>query len=96
MRHDAFPAGDDGPAVSVERPSGPKKPELDPRYGDEKVPPPWKKDVLDRQPGAWETFNGSVNKLPGATDTEKFVYGQLFAAEGGNDVVSSSNVIFRQ
>ncbi|CCG42730.1 hypothetical protein [Magnetospirillum molischianum] len=63
---------------------------FDPRIGDAKSPPDWKKDTFKSQPGAWVGFNTSVGKLPGAGDNEKFVYGQIYAAEGGNAVDPAS------
>lgn len=78
------------PEIEVdERPAPGSKPPFDPRYGDETRPPEWKKDVFKGQPGAWESFNKSVDGL-GVSDTEKFVYGQVYAAEGGNAVDGKS------
>ena len=58
-----------------------------------------KKDTFKSQPGAWEGFHRSVDNLPGAGTTEKFAYGQIYAAEGGNAVdarTKASSGITRQ
>lgn len=63
---------------------------FNPKFGDAKTPPDWKKDTLSAQGDAWTKFNDAVGKLPGISDNERFIYGQLFAAEGGNAIDPNS------
>ena len=52
--------------------------------GNAQTPPAWRAEVFRNQPGAWAGFNAAVRQLPQASETENFVYGQIYAAEGGN------------
>lgn len=87
------PAEPEGAPVDVAGPgsgsAGTKDP-LDPKYGDATTAPEWKKDTLNAQGDAWKSFNASIGKLSGVSDNERFVYGQIFAAEGGNAVDPNS------
>ncbi len=62
----------------------PKQGPADPVVGDAQTPPAWKSGEFAAQPGAWTGFNQAVAGLPNASPTEKFAYGQIYAAEGGN------------
>jgi hypothetical protein len=87
------PAEPEGAPVDVEVPgsgSGGSKDPFDPKFGDGTKPPEWKKDTLGAQGDAWKNFNNAIGKLSGVSDNERFVYGQIFAAEGGNAVDPSS------
>lgn len=57
---------------------------------DRSTPPAYQASVFQQQPGAWDKFNAALDRLPGASDTEKFVYGQTYGAEGGNAVDPAS------
>lgn len=54
------------------------------RLGNATTPPAYKAGIFAKQPGAWEGFNKAVGNLPKVSSAEKFAYGQIFAAEGGN------------
>lgn len=87
------PAPDEAPITVVGPNSGAAKGQktLDPKYGDDTTPPEWKKDTLNAQGDAWKNFNTAVGKLSGVSDNEKFVYGQIYAAEGGDHIDPNSN-----
>jgi hypothetical protein len=58
------------------------------------APPAYKKEFLDKQPGAWKAFNDALSDS-GADLKKQFVYREIFAAEGGPKPTNTSRPLKR-